>query len=175
MLTSLVITIIGPDKPGLVSSFSDKAAAFGANWEESWMANVAGQFAGIVHLQVPAAKAEALVTALRELEALGLHVAIAHSSGAAVEPSTRLFKLELVGQDRPGIVRDISRLLADRNISIEELDTELVSGSWSGENLFQAKATLRLPATAAIEELRHALEGLANELMVDLNLDNTAA
>lgn len=175
MITSLVLTIVGPDKPGLVNSLSDKAAAFGANWLESRMANLAGQFAGIVHLHVPSANAEALSAALRELEPQGLRILVTKTSGARAEPSSRLLKLELVGQDRPGIVRDISRALAVRGVSIEELGTEVVSGSWSGENMFQARAQLRVPAGVATEELRRILERLANELMVDLNLEEAPA
>lgn len=179
MITSLVLSVVGPDKPGLVNSLSDKAAAFGANWLESRMANLAGQFAGIVHLQVPSANADPLTAALRELESQGLRIIITKSDtksiGERAEPSSRVLKLELIGQDRPGIVRDISRALAVRDISIEELATEVVSGSWSGENMFQAKAQLRVPAGVATEELRRILETLANELMVDLSLEEAPA
>jgi glycine cleavage system regulatory protein len=175
MNTSLIVTVVGPDRPGLVSSLSDKVTAFGANWAESRMANLAGQFAGIVHIQVPVAKADLLINALRELESVGLHVVVTQSKGLPVESSSRVMRVELVGQDRPGIVRDISRTLADRSISIEELDTEFVSGSWSGENLFQANAKLRVPSAVATDDLRRVLESLANELMVDVTLDNGIA
>jgi glycine cleavage system regulatory protein len=175
MITSLVLTVIGPDKPGLVSAISDRATAFGANWLESRMANLSGQFAGIVHLHVPPANADPLIAALRELESQGLSVTISKSRGGRADSSSRLLKLELVGQDRPGIVRDISRALAVRGVSIDELATECVSGSWSGENLFQAKAQLRVPAAVATEELRRILERLANELMVDLSLEEAPA
>ncbi|HVK54795.1 MAG TPA: ACT domain-containing protein [Burkholderiales bacterium] len=175
MTTSLVVTIVGPDRPGLVSWLSDKATAHGANWAESRMANLAGQFAGILRLQVQDAKADALIAALNEIKSLGLDIVVAKSNPTSTAVPSRLLNLELVGQDRPGIVRDISRTLADQGVSIEELHTELVSGSWSGENLFQAKAKLRVPTTIATDELRNTLEALANELMVDLNLDNATA
>ena len=77
MLTSLVVTVIGPDRPGLVSELSDRGKAHGASWAESRMQSLAGQFAGIVRFEVDAARAEPLAAALAGLEALGLRVVIA--------------------------------------------------------------------------------------------------
>jgi glycine cleavage system regulatory protein len=174
MHTSLVVTVIGPDRPGLVSLMSDRGKALGASWAESRMASLAGQFAGIVRFDVAAEYAEPLAASLQELESLGLRVVIARGKGASERGDSHLLKLELVGLDRPGIIRDISRVLAECRISIEELHTEIVSGAMSGEQMFQVKALLRVPAGLATDELRRMLEGLANELMVDIALDDTA-
>ncbi len=170
MPISLVLTIVGPDRPGLVNLISDRATAHGANWLESRMANLAGQFAGIVRLQVPDSKVEALVESLREFEAQGLRVtALRGADGRA--GNMRKLHLELTGQDRPGIVRDISGALAQRGVSIDELVTDCMSGSMSGESLFRAKARLQVPAGLDTRDLRRALEDLANDLMVDVTLD----
>ena len=173
MLTSLVITVIGPDRPGLVSAVSDTAAEFGANWTDSLMANLAGQFAGIVQLQVPARNADALMAALRDLESPGMRIAVAKGAEAVSAAPARRIKLELVGQDRPGIIRSISAQLAQRGISIEKLKTEISSGAMSGEQMFQMNALLVAPASLDEEDLRRGLEGLANELMVDIALDDS--
>jgi glycine cleavage system regulatory protein len=169
--TSLVVTVIGPDRPGLMSLLSDRGKAFGASWAESRMASLAGQFAGIVHFSVPAENAAPFAKALRELGSTGLNIVIAQSSGETPHPDCRLLELDLVGQDRPGIVRDMSKLLADCGISIEELSTQVKSGAWSAEQMFEAKALLRVPRTVSTDELRRTLETLANELMVDITLD----
>jgi glycine cleavage system regulatory protein len=174
MLTSLVVTVIGLDRPGLVSLLSDRGKAHGASWAESRMASLAGQFAGIVRFEVDAASVEPLAAALAELESLGLRVVIARGERTPPPADARMLKLELVGHDRPGIVRDISRVLAESGISIAELETEIVSGAMSGGNLFQAKALLQVPATIATDALRQRLEALANELMVDIALDAAA-
>lgn len=173
MMTSLVLTLIGEDRPGLVRALSEQVAALGGNWLESRMARLAGKFAGILLVSVPEANADALAAALRELESQGLRITIEKGIGEVETPvqGYRMLKLDLVGQDRPGIVRDISQALAGRGVSIEELTTEYISGSWSGENLFQAAARLRVPRNVALDELRELLEGLANELMVDIVLD----
>ncbi|MBL8529584.1 MAG: ACT domain-containing protein [Burkholderiales bacterium] len=174
MRTSLVLTVIGDDRPGLVSALSDTIAAWDGNWTETRMASLGGKFAGILLVTVPQAKADALIGALRGLEAQSLHLVIQRSNGAA-PAGGRLLVLDLIGQDRPGIVRDISHLLAEHGINIEELDTACVSGSFSGEALFKAQARLRVPRKMATAELRTLLEALANELMVDVSLDEAAS
>jgi glycine cleavage system regulatory protein len=171
MNVSVVITVIGPDRPGIVRMLADRGRAFDANWAESRMASLAGQFAGIIRWEVPAGKAEAMAAALRDLEASGLRIVIAQASSAHAVGDRRLVKLELVGHDRPGIVQEVSRTLLDRDVSIEELQTEFTSGAWSGEQLFKAVALLSVPHALTVDALRGALEGLANEFMVDLAAD----
>jgi methionyl-tRNA formyltransferase len=168
---SLVVTVIGPDRPGIVSQLSDRAKDFGANWAESRMASLAGQFAGMIHLEVAAEKTEALTKALRDLETTGLHIGIAKGEGAPARIPCRLVRLELLGQDRPGIMRELSASLADRRVSIEELHTEITSGAMSAEHMFKVEALLLVPMAVADDELRRGLEGLANEFMVDLALE----
>lgn len=170
METSLVLTVVGNDRTGLISALSDTIAAFGGNWTETRMASLGGKFAGILLVTVPQPQADPLICALQRLDARTLHLDIERSE-AHLPSETRLLALELVGQDRPGIVRDISHLLAGHGINIEELETACVSGSFSGEALFRAHARLRLPSELSAADLRASLEALANELMVDISLD----
>jgi glycine cleavage system regulatory protein len=174
MLTSLVITVIGPDRPGIVSAVSDKAVEFGANWTDSLMANFAGQFAGIVQLQAPAKNSDALMAALRSLESPGMRIAVAKGGDGGAAAAVRYLKLDLVGNDHPGIIHRISSQLARRGISIEKLQTEVVSGAWSGEQMFKMNARLVVPSSLDTDELRSGLESLANELMVDITIDASA-
>jgi glycine cleavage system regulatory protein len=170
MTTSLVVTAIGPDRPGIVNELSDAAQRFGANWAASRMANLAGQFAGMVHFEVAEANADALCAALSELESSGLRIVIARSPAGASPGARRRVRLELVGHDRPGIVRDLSGSLAQRGVSIEELETQVASAAMSGESLFKVKAVLAVPESLPNAELRRGLEALANEMMVDVEL-----
>ena len=173
MQTHLVLTVIGRDRPGLVSAVSDTIAAGGGNWLDTRMASLAGQFAGMALVAVAAEKADALIAALRGLESRGLRLIVEKTDEEAT-PEGRAARLELIGLDRPGIVRDISHVLASRNVSIVELESELVSGAFSGEAMFKAKARLTLPDGLALEDLCESLEALAHELMVDLSLDEVA-
>lgn len=173
MTTSLVVTLVGPDRPGLVSALSDKAAEFGANWTDSVMSNFAGQFAGIVQLDVSADKCEGLVAALRTLESPQMHLTVTPGVTTGKPAPTRRLKLDLIGHDRPGIIHSISGQLARLQISIGKLETHIVSGAMSGEQMFQMRAQLQVPQTLDDNELRSSLEGLANELMVDISFDDT--
>jgi glycine cleavage system regulatory protein len=175
MNVSLVITVIGPDRPGIVRMLADCGRAFDANWAESRMASLSAQFAGIVRWEVAAEKAESMAAALRGLEASGLRIIIAQATSTRAAGDRRLINLELIGHDRPGIVDEVSRALLDRDVSIEELETEFTSGAWSGEQLFKAVARLSVPHTLTVEALRSGLEGLANEFMVDLSVDEEIA
>ena len=173
---SLVVTVVGPDRPGLVSAISDKAVEFDANWADSVMSNFAGQFAGIVQLQVRPEKCDALIAALQSLESREspqMRISVAKSTASTAAIKTRRLKLDLVGHDRPGIIHSISSQLAKRQISIEKLETHIASGAMSGEQMFQMKALLLVPVALDENELRDGLEGLANELMVDISFDES--
>jgi glycine cleavage system regulatory protein len=170
MRTSLVLTVIGDDRPGLVEHLSDLVLAAGANWEESRMARLAGKFAGLLRVSVDAERAEALAARLTTLDAEGLTVVIERS--VDTEPSPfRICSLDLVGNDHPGIIRDISRVLAQHRVNIEELETEVTSAPMSGDALFRARARLRMPSTMTVDGLRGILEALAGDVMVEVTLE----
>lgn len=176
MLTTLVMTIIGADRPGLVQRVAAQVADHGGNWLESRMCHLGGQFAGILRIEVPAAKAAALVQALRDLEAAGLHTLLHTESGAVVAPAAgRSATLELVGQDRPGILRAVAAVLATHGLNVEDLASERVSVPMGGGTLFQARIRVAVPAGASLAAVRADLEKIAAELMVDLQLNPTAA
>ncbi len=170
-MATLVLTVIGDDRAGLVDALAGPIAAHGGNWDRSHMARLAGKFAGIVVVTVPDERAGELTAELGTLAAQGLldvTVAIAAADGPLVHD--KFLALHLIGQDRPGIVREIASALAKRNVSIEELETSASSAPMSGEFLFEATATLRVPADSDPDDLRSTLEGIANELMVDLDV-----
>jgi glycine cleavage system regulatory protein len=171
----LVMTVIGPDRPGLVELLAARVAEHGGNWLESRMAHLGGHFAGILSIHVPAEQEQALLNALHELKSQEVTV-VAHS-GSATEPlqAQPHASLEIVGHDRPGIVREISRVLARHLVNVVELETECVSAPMSGEPLFKARATLHIPASSNLLQLRNDLEKIAQELMADIKLDELAA
>ena len=173
MGTSLVVTVIGNDRPGIVERLSEVVLAAGANWEESRMARLAGKFAGILRISVAAANADALASGLRALSSDGLTIVVESSAETSPE-AFRTVRLDLVGNDHPGIVRDISKVLAQHQVNIEELETDVSGAPMTGEQLFRAHVQLRLPATVTTDWLRGRLEALAGELMVDVTLDEQA-
>jgi glycine cleavage system regulatory protein len=167
MRDTLVLTVLAADRTGLVESLAAKIAAAGGNWEESRMARLAGQFAGILLVTCEPDRSDEIAAAVRSLDAKGLQVTVQRAAPPAAVGGTRL-RLELTGNDRPGIVRDVSRILAELQINVEELESAVGSAPMSGEPLFTARAKLSVPAAVPIGELRKRLEALAGELMVDV-------
>ncbi|MBD2840151.1 glycine cleavage system protein R [Pseudomonas sp. JM0905a] len=165
----LVLTVIAADQPGLVERVAQCIAAHGGNWLESRMSRMAGQFAGILRVAVPAEGYDELVEGLQGLSVHGIRVMLAQSG---IEPACtwKPILLDLVGNDRPGIVRDITRLLAELGVNLESLITEVMPAPMSSEPLFHAEAVLAVPLTLSLDVLQARLEGLADELMVELNL-----
>ena len=171
MQTSLVLTIIADDQPGIVEKLAEHVLATGANWEESRMARLGGKFAGLLRVTVNREAADALASRLTALNSNALTVVVTRT--AESDPvSLRTLRLDLVGNDRPGIVRDISRVLARQGVNIDELETDLASAPMSGEPLFRARAHLHVPSTVSLDTLRRQLEDLAGELMVDLAIED---
>jgi glycine cleavage system regulatory protein len=168
-MADLVLTLIGPDRPGLVEAVAEPIAAHGGSWLESRMAHLAGQFAGILRVEVPDAKAAALADALRRLEARGLRVTVESAPGAVSAPR-RTLVVDLVGLDRPGIVHEIARVLAQRGVNIEELVTDRTPAPMSAELLFRSRARVNVPEGLDAAELRSRLERLAQDLMVQVTL-----
>jgi glycine cleavage system regulatory protein len=170
-MATLVLTVIGDDRAGLVDALAGPITQHGGNWDRSHMARLAGKFAGIVVVSIADDQVDALTASLGTLTAQGLldvNVAIASTDDA---PShDELLQLHLIGQDRPGIIREVASALAQRDVSIEELETSASSAPMSGELLFEATATLRVPADTDPADLRSTLEAIANELMVELDV-----
>ena len=172
MSTSIVLSIVSDDHPGIVESLSELLADHGGNWTESSMMSLAGKFAGIILASVPDKQAVAFIDGLAVLEKEGMQI-VAQRTGVTPQLEGRYeITLDLVGQDHPGIVHEITEVLASHRVNVLELETHCQSASMSGENLFLAHARLMIPDDASVEELQDRLEDLANELMVDIKLQD---
>jgi glycine cleavage system regulatory protein len=170
-MATFILTIIGDDRPGLVSAVSAPINDHGASWERSQMSRLAGKFAGIVLVAVADERVEALISDLLALNDQGLQVVVERTDEPAERPSQR-FQLELLGADHPGIVAEISASMAALDVSIEELSTDVRDAPMSGGTLFEASAVLVAPATSSTEALRSTIEELAHELMVEIRLSD---
>ena len=163
------ITVFAPDKAGQVERIAQCIAEHGGNWLESRMSRMAGQFAGILRVGVPAEAHDELIAALHGLAPDGIRVLIAES-GIEQSCTWKPIAMDLVGNDRPGIVRDITRVLTEQGVNLERLVTDVRPAPMSNEPLFHAEAILAVPLTLSLEVLQARLETLADELMVELEL-----
>lgn len=170
MTTSVVFTFIGEDKPGLIKKISNTVSSNGGNWLESRMSQLAGQFAGITRVSISHDKVAMLKTALEALSQQGLTIVV--QSGAENNASSlQQQQLIMIGNDRPGIVHEVSSALAARGINICEMISGITSAPMTAEPLFEAKATIEVPATTDIDELTETLDYIGNELTIDINLE----
>lgn len=169
--TSLVLTILGRDHPGLVDSLAAIVTEYGGNWVESRMAHLAGQFAGILRVEVDDERASALTAAIKNLTESGLESIVCSDPSPPTSDGGTVLQLDLMGVDQPGIVRKVSQVLAARGVNVEQLGTECLAAPNTGQTMFHATAQLRLPAGLSAADLRTALEQVAADLMVDLSLE----
>jgi len=179
MRNTIILTFIADDRPGLVETLSDTVTEGGGNWLESRMAHLAGKFAGIVRIDVPKDMVANLRSALLALEADGFQITVEDAAadagadgGADGGAAGSAFHIDLVGPDQPGIVRDITRCLAENEVSVEEMETDIRNAPMGGGNLFYARAKVRVPKDLEEEELRRSIEDVAGALMVDIEISD---
>lgn len=174
MSTGIVFTVVGDDKPGLVDKLAQTVAANGGNWLESRMSELAGLFAGIVQVSVSAAQLPGLQTALEALSSDGLKVVVAVGKGAGAANSVRQMQLRFVGNDRPGIVREVASALAKHHINVLEMNTTITSAPMSGDALFTALARIDVPMALNMADLQDQLTAISDALTIDIDLEETA-
>lgn len=159
---------------GLVKTLADVVSDHGGNWERSHLAELAGTFAGIVMVTVPDRRADELSAALAPLDGL-LDISVRSASSDSSKSTTsgaqtRQMLLELVGNDRPGIVAAVSGILAEHGFGVADLQTSTREAPMAGGVLFEATAVVTVAADVSPDGLREALEDLASEILVDLSV-----
>lgn len=167
-MTTLILTVAGSDRPGLVAAVADVVDAHGGNWENSQLSEIAGVFAGVIQISVTPERQDELTSALHALDGL-LTVAV-HTGSDAAPAASRPIALQILGNDRPGIVREVSTVLQVHGVSIEKIDTETKDAAMAGGRLFEASVTAEVPASTDLDVLRADLERLTSELQVDIAL-----
>lgn len=163
----VILTVIGSDRPGLTAALAQAVLAAGGNWLESHLARLAGRYVGSVLVEIAPEQLAVLHRAVAAVDADGLNVTLVDAGDALEAPGAELC-LELVAQDRPGIVNELAHARTPLGVNIESLETMVEDGAWSGERLFRANVVARLPAGVSEADVQAALEGVSAEIMVDL-------
>ncbi|KRB79882.1 amino acid-binding protein [Sphingomonas sp. Root710] len=175
MTQSVILTVVGSDRPGLTRAIADAVFAAGGNWLESHLSRLGGKYVGSVLVELPEERLGELEAAAKAIDAVGLNVAIVPSSPAGSARHGEPFGIEIVGQDRPGIVREVTTVLAGLDVNIEDFTTAIEDSAWSGAPLFRGKARLLVPAGVSTDQVREALERISGEIMVDVTVQPEAA
>ena len=170
MQVSLIITILAADRPGLISSISEVLEDHNSNWTESRMAHLSGKFAGLLQVSVDESNFESLTNALDNMQTSELKILVEKAETTNKPAPTKTLKIEILCQDRIGIINDVTEELAKLNVNIEELDSSVKEASMSGGMLFSAELTLGLPEGVDAHAVEDCLEELSDQLMIDINL-----
>lgn len=173
-MATLILTVIGNDRAGLVDSLSGVVEDHEGNWNRSHLARLGGKFAGIVEVEVSSRRSAELTEALLRLGGEGLlEVTVSEGSSDMVSSDSHRLTIDLIGQDHPGIVHDLSHAVAASEVSILELNSETRNAPMGGGSLFHADVVLDVPNHLDEDALIDTLEELAEKLMVDIEFDIT--
>lgn len=170
MNTYLVLTVISDDKPGVVELLARTISQHEGSWLDSRMAHLAGKFAGILQISTTAEQQPALRKALEKLNRQGLKIMVEEASQTE-KTACNSFRFSVVGNDRPGIVYEIAQAFSERDINMDELETNYSGMPWSGEPMFEARGVIEVPETVDMDALWDQLDIIADELAVDIRLD----
>ena len=166
-MKSILISVLGDDKPGLLDSLSEIIVLNDGDWVESNMSTVEAKFAGILRVNVPAKNCKKLI---KELTSSKLGLQIACEETAPVKLSDyKSYNIELIGQNHVGIINQLSHVLTyDLKANVEGIKTEIIDASMSGEQLFKAQINLHLPTSIDERLIKDKLELIADEMMVEI-------
>jgi glycine cleavage system regulatory protein len=171
MNRTLVLSILSDDKPGVVEALANTIAEHQGNWLESRMSHLAGKFAGILQVNVAEDQLEGLRNALSQLRASqGIEVVTSEAAEAQQESQDITLQFSLMGNDRPGIIKELSQAFASQHINLDELQTSCSSMPWSGDPMFTAHGLLHIPADVDLDQLQDQLDEISDNLGVDIEL-----
>lgn len=168
MIQNYILTLIGDDRPGLVESLTDVVSAQQGNWLESRLANLAGKFSGIVLVAIPKENGDKFEQAISELKDSGLSVRATKARDDRL-PGRHTETMNVIANDRPGILNEVSSVLARLGVNVEELTTDCAPAPMSSELLFKAVAKISIPDQISDEQMTEALEELADDLIVEFD------
>ncbi len=166
-MKNIVVTFIGKDKPGLVDQLAKLIVSHQGNWLGSSMSHLAGQFAGIIQVELPELELAKFSLAMGKLDDLNVIIQQGQKTSSDVEPED-LLNIEIVCNDRSGIIQEITKALHAVDANIEQLGSQLESAANSGQLLFRSQITVLLPEHSSIDQLQQSLEDLGDDVMVDI-------
>lgn len=166
-MTTLVLTVVGVDRTGIVSTVAEVISAHGGNWENSELAELAGTFAGVIQVEVARSRADELREALSVLDGLASVVVV--TPGRPLAQGNEI-AVRVMGNDRVGIVREVTSALGERGVSVVRMTTQTHDAAMSGGRLFHADIVAAVPATTPVDEIVSALESIAADIQVEASL-----
>ena len=168
-MIELVLTIIGRDRAGVVAELADVVRFHDGNWKRSELAEIAGIFAGVVVVEVDDDRFDELLTNLLILREQGVHITAQQIEEPADSPHSQEIRLRFTGDDRPGIVHEISTTLSEFGVSISRLGSAIDTSGVSHQ--FEITTQLVLPPVFA----RPVRRNLSDAQYFDYPLDRAVS
>lgn len=168
-MATLILSVMGSDRPGLTQALAGAVLASGGNWLESHLSRLGGLYVGSVLVELAPDGVDRLRAAVQAVDAHGLEVRITPTVEAPGSLGDAI-RFSLVGQDRPGIVHQVTAIISGLEVNIEAFETKISAEPHSGAPLFHLEARLRLPPTLQAGAVQAALEAISGEIMVDIAL-----
>lgn len=165
----MIFTLVGKDKPGLVESLAQTVYKLGGNWLASNFSHMAGHFAGFVQVDLPQDKQSALIDAFASHPDLKINLVEGDEQSS---DATSIATIEIMGNDKPGIVQELTSVLSQFNVNIVKFDSSCGSAPNWGSSLFKAKAVIDVPAGFDLDPVQQAMEEIANDLVVDVDFQH---
>ena len=177
-MNSLIISAVGSDRPGIVSELSGTITSHGGNIEKSRMTRLGSDFTIIMLVTVDPKWEESLVVALQAIKELSI-------TTKGTEPNTVIAgenckdtadencQILLSGADNEGIVKVLSKYLAEKSINIIEMDTHVSQAPVSGTPLFNLKAITSTPMNLNISDIQSDLNQISQKLGVEITVNQS--
>jgi len=164
-----VVTFIGDDRTGIVERLATTIERHGGNWLESRLSQLEGKFAGLILIALDSGEVTALEADLKALPGGSWSVRVSEA-GKHIADGEPDLELTVIGPDRPGIVREISSALAEVDINVVTMETDVESAPFTGEPIFRAKIYATLPEGILPADLSTRLETIADAMTLDIDI-----
>jgi glycine cleavage system transcriptional repressor len=178
MSQKFILTAFSSDRPGIVADISQVIFENGFNLEDSSMTYLAGEFAMMLQLSAPpnrkqAEALEALSSECRRLEREKKITAFVSPASKMMPSAAKDIYVKTItveGEDQSGIVYKVSRFLADSEINIRTLSSEVKLSPQSGTTLYAMNIVVEIPRKLAPATVEDGLAAIGDELHVDVNI-----
>ena len=168
----MVLTAIGPDRPGIVKEISSAIHQSGANLEDSRMAVLAGDFALIVLFS---GDAQAILSVEKKCkaieEALDFQITFKPPAQRKAAVDFKLYRFHATGLDQPGIVHAISAILAEFDVNVVSLESRLSHAAFHGTSIFTFHAEIQISTDKIMVSLSERLDKACEDLDLDYELE----
>jgi len=171
-MKQLVLTAVGPDRPGLVDQLTQRLGEFDCNIADSRMVNLHGQFAVVMLIETPDDQAGQVQQVLPEASgAIGLRISVAQATDQSDHKPGVPYRVRTYAMDQAGLVHRFAQVFNQHGVNIEDLTTKLEHGPHTGTPLFSMDMVVTIPLDVQLTDVRAALEKLCADLNCDLDID----